>query len=566
MKQCIRTASYSRVSSQRQADENTIDSQLAELRRRIARDQLTIDEAFEYKDDGYTGSELLRPGLERLRDHVAAAMIDRLYILSPDRLARRCAHQAILLEEMTKHGCEVIFLNQDGLPDSPETKMLVQMQGMFAEYEREKILERTRRGRRHSASQGKVAVFSRAPYGYRYIRKSESQGEARWDIDPRESKAVRLIFQLVAEQGYSLAAVCRELKSRGIRTRNDASDWHCATLRGILMNPAYYGEARYGKERLMPRKPGRRAKRGDPAVPRQAKVAVATPIEEQIMIRVPALVSKSMYEEVGKRMEENRKRQRERQEGTQYLLSGLLICGECGSAYCARRQGRNLYYRCIGADRYRRGKSVICDNGSVKGEPLEKRVWDDLCDLLRDPNRIQAELKRRQDDTPTAHSTLAKQETRVKECRDRLDRIIDAYGSGLIQKDEFESRVVPLRDAHDREVAALASRRGELADVADPASLTRAMSNLAAQIDQNLATASADLKRELLTLLVKRVEIHRKEVRIVYRIPPRPFLRSPGSRGKLQHCLPRPFAAPRLLAGCFIDRTQLRRESIARGS
>jgi site-specific DNA recombinase len=276
-------------------------------------------------------------------------MIDRLYVHSPDRLARKFAHQAILLDELNKHGCEVIFLNQDGLPESPETKMLIQMQGMFAEYEREKILERTRRGRRYSASRGNVSVFGRAPYGYRYVSKRASRGEARWEIDPVESETVRFIFELVGQQGYSLAAVCRELKSRGTRTRQGKSNWARATLHGILLNPAYCGEASYGKTRLCPRKPGRRAKRGDPVVPRQAKVAVATPVEEQIMIPVPSLVEKPLFEVVRKRMEENRGRQRERQNGPKYLLSGLLICGHCGSAYCSRRQGsaQSTYYRCL---------------------------------------------------------------------------------------------------------------------------------------------------------------------------------------------------------------------------
>ena len=175
----IRPACYCRVSSQRQADEHTIDSQICDIRVRGLRDKVNLDSTFEYIDDGFSGTELIRPALERLRDHCAAGLIDRLYVHSPDRLARNFAHQAILLEEMCKYGCEVIFLNQDGLPDSPETKMLIQMQGMFAEYERAKIIERTRRGRRHSAAQGKVSVFGRAPYGYTYFRKSP-EGEARF--------------------------------------------------------------------------------------------------------------------------------------------------------------------------------------------------------------------------------------------------------------------------------------------------------------------------------------------------------------------------------------------------
>ena len=124
----------------------------------------------EFCDNGYSGADLVRPALERLRDLVATSSIDRLYVHSPDRLSRKMAHQAILMEEFRKFDCEIVFLNQHGINDSPEANLLVQMQGMIAEYEREKILERTRRGRKHSASQGNVSVFSGAPYGYRYIR------------------------------------------------------------------------------------------------------------------------------------------------------------------------------------------------------------------------------------------------------------------------------------------------------------------------------------------------------------------------------------------------------------
>jgi len=535
----IRTASYSRVSSQRQADEKTIDSQLVDLRQRIERDGFTIDSSFEYRDEGFTGSVMLRPALERLRDHVVASMIDRLYVHSPDRLARKFAHQAILLDEMSRHGTEVIFLNQDGLPDSPEANMLVQVQATFAEYEREKILERTRRGLRHSASKGNVSVFGCAPYGYRYFRKKANE-EAHWEIEPIEAMVVRSIFSLGGEYGYSLGAICQELHARGIRTRRGNAMWDMATVRGILTNPAYFGEARYGKKRLSPRKPGRRVKRGDPEVPRQTKVAVATPLGEQIMIPVPALIEKSLFEEVSKRMQENRKRQRTRKDGAKYVLSGLLICGECGSAYCSRsRQGKSklVYYRCIGTDKHRRRDKPICNNKSVKGEPLELYVWSDLCDLLSDPIRVEAELKRRLKESLPTENKLATQKTRVNTLRGRLDRLIDAYANGLIQTSEFENRIGPLRSQHDREVATLASQQGELAMGHDIASVTETLSKLAGQVDEKLDAASFELKRELLTLLVKRIEIHRNEIRIVYKVPPNPFVPSPGNRGKLQHCL-----------------------------
>jgi site-specific DNA recombinase len=541
----IRTASYLRVSSQRQADQQTIESQRVDVRARATRDHTPIDTAFEYADDGYSGSELLRPALERLRDHIAGSMIDRLYVHSPDRLARKFAHQAILLEEIQKHGCQVVFLNQDGLPDSPETKMLTQMQGMFAEYEREKILERTRRGRRHSASQGNVSVFGRAPYGYRYIGKQLAQGEARWEIDKLESQSVRLMFELVGERGCSLAAVCRELQSRGILTKTGKPDWDRSTVRGMLINPAYCGEARYGKERSMPRKPGRRPKRGDPVVPRQGKVAVATPLDEQIMIPVPALVSKSLFEEVRRRMEDNAKRQRQRLKGSKHLLSGLLICGKCGSAYCHQSGRRYHYYRCIGTDRYRRAGKTICDNSSVKGIALESRVWSDVCDLLRDPDRLRAELDRRQSSAPESSAAISKQESQVADLRARLNRMIDAYSQGLIEPQEFESRIGGLRAQHDREAAALASLRGEEISTTDPASAAEALSVFATHVEQHLETASIELKRELLEVLIERIEVCADEVRIVYKVPPNPFVPSPANRGIFQHWLSLPATASR---------------------
>ena len=307
-----KVALYARVSSQRQADENTIASQLAAIRQRIADDNLHLGMNDEFIDNGYSGAELIRPALEQLRDRVATSTFDRLYVHSPDRLSRKMAHQAILLEEFRKYECEVVFLNQSGANDTPEGNLLIQMQGMIAEYEREKILERTRRGRKHSAMQGNVSVFSGAPYGYRYICKSQSDGAARWEVDAIQSEHVKLIFQWVGNDGCSLAEVVRRLAQRSINTVNGKAKWNTATIRGILINPAYHGHAVYGKKRLVPRKPGKRAKRGDPAVPRNAKVTAATVSSEQIIISVPAIVEQALFEKARKRMDEHRKRQRER--------------------------------------------------------------------------------------------------------------------------------------------------------------------------------------------------------------------------------------------------------------
>jgi len=164
----FQVAIYARVSSEQQSAANTIASQVAELRACVAARGLSVLPEQEFVDNGYSGATLIRPALEQLRDLAAAGGIDQLYVHCPDRLARNYAHQVLLLEEFARAGVEVIFLNYE-VGQSPEDQLLVQVQGMIAEYERAKIMERSRRGKRHAAQDGQVSVLSGAPYGYRYM-------------------------------------------------------------------------------------------------------------------------------------------------------------------------------------------------------------------------------------------------------------------------------------------------------------------------------------------------------------------------------------------------------------
>lgn len=193
-------ALYARVSSDQQSQAGTIESQLAALRERITQGGGTLLPDYEFIDQGYSGSTLVRPALERLRDAVAAGEIERLYLHSPDRLARKYAYQVMLLDEFSRAGTEVVFLNR-ALGESPEDELLLQVQGMIAEYERAKMLERSRRGKRHKAQQGLVNVLGGAPYGYRYITLSEGAGQARYEIIEEQAQVVRQVFESLASQG-----------------------------------------------------------------------------------------------------------------------------------------------------------------------------------------------------------------------------------------------------------------------------------------------------------------------------------------------------------------------------
>lgn len=174
----------------------------------------------------------MRPALERLRDVVAAGSVDRLYVHSPDRLARKYAYQVLLVDEFRRAGVEVIFLNR-ALGQSPEDDLLLQVQGMIAEYERAKIIERHRRGKRHAARAGGVHVLSGAPSGYRSVSKYAGGGQARYDIIPEEARVVRQVFDWIARDRLSIGEVCRRLTQAGEVTRTGKTAWDRSVLWGM---------------------------------------------------------------------------------------------------------------------------------------------------------------------------------------------------------------------------------------------------------------------------------------------------------------------------------------------
>src|SRR6516162_6553603 len=157
----IRAAFYARVSSEQQAAAHTIESQISALSERAQSDGTPVPLERQFVDDGVSGATLVRPALDRLRDLAAVGAIDRIYVHSPDRLARNYAYQVLLLDEWRRANVELVFLN-GSLGQSPEDDLLLQMQGIIAEYERAKFMERSRSG---------------APFGYRYVSVSQGGGK-----------------------------------------------------------------------------------------------------------------------------------------------------------------------------------------------------------------------------------------------------------------------------------------------------------------------------------------------------------------------------------------------------
>jgi site-specific DNA recombinase len=540
----VRAAIYARVSSDQQAERHTIDSQVEALLARAAADGHGITTEFRFLDDGHSGASLIRPALERLRDLVAMGAVDVVYVHAPDRLARSYAHQAVLVEEFARAGAEVVFLNRP-IGQTPEDTLLLQLQGMFAEYERTRIIERSRRGKRHLAQAGVVSVLTRAPYGYRYVGREAGNGTARFEVVEDKAEVVRRIFRWVGQERVSLAMASRRLFEAGVPSPTGKPRWSRSMVWVLLSNPAYAGQALFGKNASIPWQPPLRPARGRDPIPKRPFRQVPAPAESRIAIPVPPLVEAALFEGAQEQLEENRRRNRQRLEGVRYLLQGLLVCEKCGYAYCGRWQARYprepergyRYYRCTGTESNRFDGQRRCDARCIRVEQLDAAVWAEVCRLLEDPARVLQEYQRRLQAARTGprRPELETVERQLAKLRSGVGRLIDSYAEGVISKAEFEPRLAGLR----RRTAKLEAEATVLQDAAEQArSLHLVIGKLetfAALIQDRLGEADWDTRRDIIRALVRRIEIDDQHVRVVFRVDSAPG-EGAGSRRLLQHC------------------------------
>ncbi len=516
----VQVALYARVSSEQQAEAKTIESQLAEIRTRIVTDGIDLANVLEFVDDGYSGATVVRPALERLRDVAAAGGMDRLYVHCPDRFARHYAYQVLLLDELTHQGVEVIFLNRP-LGQTPEDQLLLQVQGVIAEYERAKFLERSRRGKRHAAQEGHVGILCHAPYGYRYVNKQEGGGEARFEIAFDEARIVQQVFAWVGEKRSTINEVCRRLHQASIHTQTGKEHWDHKTIWDMLKNPAYKGEAAFGKTRWMPVGPRLRAPRGRPAQSRRGYAGNDAPMEEWITIPVPGLVDVALFDAVQEQLEENRRRARIPEKGSRYLLQGLLVCAKCGYAYCGRTNDeRNAYYRCGGAMNIpRQGFERVCWNKELRMDQADTTVWQEVCRLLENPERLEQEYRQRlqPQQQPKEHEGL---DAQMSKLRRGIARLIDSYADGLIDKQEFEPRVTHMRERVQHLEEQL-QRLKEESEVEEELRLILGrLETFTAKVQNGLHQADFQTRRDIIRALVKRVEVDEQHIRIVFRVSP----------------------------------------------
>ena len=524
-------AAYARVSSDQQAKSGTIDSQIAALKERIVDDGEQIAEEMFFVDAGVSGATLVRPQLEQLRDRAAFGLMDRLYVLSPDRLSRKYAHQVLLMEELSACGVEVVFLNH-AVGTSPEEELLLQMQGMISEYERAKIMERNRRGKLHGAKRGSVNVLSTAPYGYRYIRKQDGT-PAQYVINLSQAATVRKIFHWIGVDRLSIGEVVRRLDEAGIVTYTGKAHWDRSVVWGMLQNPAYMGRAAFGKTKSRESLPRVRAPRHSAEIPKKGYSAVRTERSEWIEIPVPPIISEEVFLAAQEQLDENRKHARQRRRGAAFLLQGLTVCGHCHYAYYGKKVSKPAakggqqyaYYRCIGTDAYRFGGERVCDNKQVRTERLDELVWQQVVELLSEPGRLKGEYERRLDlaeqngkkNTDTA--VLEKQKRHLEQGKSRL---IDSYAEGIIEKSDFDPKIGQLKIKLQQIERQIEESKRYQAGQYELFLVINRLEEFADAMNGRLSTIDFTTKRDIIRALVKRIEIHKEEIVVVFRVDPDP--------------------------------------------
>jgi len=517
-------AIYTRVSSDRQKDNKTIESQVEALVN-VARERgYILPKEYVFRDEGYSGAILVRPGLERVRDLSAEGQIQAVLVYSPDRLSRNYAYQIVLIDELQANGTEVLFINSPKA-ETPEEALLLQFQGMIAEYERAMIKERSRRGKRHKARSGIINVLSGAPFGYNYIRKTEL-ANASYEINPQEASVVQRIYRLYTEEMKSIGEITRELNRDNIPTRKGVSRWERSTVWAILRNPAYTGKACFGKtqktERIRITKP-LREKGG---YTNRNSANKENPRDQWIEITVPSMITGETFELASERLAYN-KIQSKRNTIEQTLLQGMMICGQCGySLYrtSTKTSKRKIYYyRCLGSDHYRFEKGRKCDCRPIRQEYADDLVWQSIVELLQEPALIQKEIDKRITETKKADPMLNQmaflEKQKAKSIK-AIDKMLDAYQEGLIPIDQLRKRMPELQKRINETVKQIQNiqtqeitleKQLELLDIA----------TFTKQMRHNLENLDILDKRKIMKLLVKNIVVDYETIHIHHSIPVR---------------------------------------------
>jgi site-specific DNA recombinase len=442
------------------------------------------------------------------------------------RVTREVAYQTIIVDELLKHGKQVI-INANDYVRNPENKLTLTMLGAFAEFERAKIIERTMRGTLHRLRQGQITSQGHCIYGYQYVRKSPHSPPALV-INEQEAAIVRSIFETYAEGTAGPDRISRALEESGIPTRKGKKLWRASQIKSILRNHTYTGIRYYNRMTMVKDAPGekRRSKRG---------TCVYRDPSEWIGVKVPAIVCQEVFDKAQERLRHSAERYR--QPAVHHLLSGLIECGECGCGFSSYRRyvtknlitgKRRIYHKAAYKCNWRSKQGAHtpaliqrCRNPEIQTHILEAKVFEMIHDVMLDPLKLRESMEFFNDTARPDHRHIKGQLTRVESRTTAVEaekkRLIDLYATGELSEEAYVNGNVAL----DGELLGLRLKRAELvpllhsADAID-ASLRDFCETARTTLE---ACRHPESKRQFLLDYVQRVVYHRYKVTVRGSVP-----------------------------------------------
>ena len=518
----MRVALYARVSTERQERQGTIASQLDALHRFAQEHHHEVVSAYVCVDDGYSGSRLDRPGLDRLRDGADAGAFEAVVVLCPDRLARKYAYQVLILEELERLDVQVIFL-EDPPSEDPHARLLVQIQGAIAEYERMKITERYRRGKLFRARQGEVVSW-KVPYGYRRIPRRDGV-PAHLEISEPDAQVVRQIFAWHVEDRLSIRQIALRLTESAHPSATGLPRWGHSVVGRLLRNEVYIGTLYFNRHEVLDGEVPRAARR------RRTKSRTRRrPVAEWIPISVPPLISEDLFRRSQAIHPDNSRFSPRHLKSGHYLLRGLVRCRVCDLATsCHRMRGRDgtfhHYYHCTGHDSLRARSGIgRCPQRHLRADELDELVWTEVRRHLESPPLIvEAYAKLRAEPEPRPDDVVAQEahalEHKLVEMDREEHRLLDAYQAGLIELQQLEQRQGLLRQRRGHVQAGLETIRGEHTAALQRADLQMSLQSFTRSIRAPLATLPFEDRQRLVRTVIERVMVEEGQLDIHFAIP-----------------------------------------------
>ncbi len=509
----INVAIYARVSSSTQENENTIDSQISELTNKADDMGYNYSSKDVFTDEGYSGATLNRPGLEKLRELIYDGVYQKLLVFDPDRLARDYVYQMLLIDEIQKESCEIEFIRAP-IGDTPEQKMLLQVQGMISEYERSKILERTKRGRIHRMKQGEI-VNGGDIFGYKYIRK-KGDIPTHYIIIEEESEIVKQIFSWFVEERLALNKISKKLDELGIETIRSGKHWHANVIKKIIQNSIYTGTGYANKEKAVipERRPIDKVKfRKYEKTGREHRSK-----SEWYPYNSPRIISDEIFELAQQQLELNKQRSGRRTK-KEYLLRSFLKCGECGHNMIGQRE----HYQCQysrPAYAKQQMKETCVNKKRIPMKELDSIIWKELEKILKKPKRVRDIYK--QLGNKVVKKTIGNIDSlKIKEekLKKQLKRINNLYVMDNLEITEYKKLYDDKKEQLNK--IEIGIKEADDANQSDEEleEILNSFKLFSENISNGIDNADFKIKRRAVEDMIKHVEINLKEYIINFALP-----------------------------------------------